>query len=63
MGSGAAAFTPCISQLVEETFERLRLFLSPPTPLPCFDYVNHMIRKKSVPIVNSAHSLSVAPSP
>lgn len=63
MGSEAAAFTPGNFWLVEETFERLRLFFSPPTPLPCFDYVNHMIRKKSVPIVNSAHSLSVAPSP
>lgn len=42
---------------------RLRLFFSPPIPPPRFDYVNHMIRKKSVSIVNSGHSLSMALSP
>lgn len=42
---------------------RLRPFFSPVIPPSHFDYVNHMIGKQSVSVVNSAHSLSMALSP
>lgn len=63
MRSCWSVFNPCIFSVGGgDPYVRPRLLFSPPIP-PRFDYVNHMIRKKSVSIVNAAHSLSAALSP